>query len=382
MTAKDNKQNVQPEKKGEETKKPAELAVRSVASERFTNKVMAEYEAKAGNVELSSFQKRLIQNYFLAIDASLQLAEIKRSKKSEQYRDAVPVTWENVDMPKLAVNVVARSRVGLDPGCDNHINMMPFKNNHTNKYDITFITGYRGLELVAKKYGLEIPDDVIIEVVYEKDKFFPIKKDKDNSVETYIFKIAENPFDRGEIVGGFYYHRFIDDPEKCKLVWLNLHEIEKRKPEYASVEFWGGEKTIYEGGKKTGKTEQVEGWREKMIWKTIYRAAYNDVTIDSKKIDDALMDMLHMDAVREGASESYNESLRSSAAREINEKSGVREMDISDAEEVNDTEPEKKKDSEPEQGPMKQARPENKTEAGPDPKANAGKNDPAPKLGF
>jgi recombination protein RecT len=58
----------------------------------------------------------------------------------------------------------------------------------------------------------------------------------------------------------------------------------KRKPTYASVEFWGGEKDIWKTA-KDGK-EQTEGWYEKMCYKTIYRAAFSDITIDSQKIDD------------------------------------------------------------------------------------------------
>ena len=41
---------------------------------------------------------------------------------------------------------------------------------------------------------------------------------------------------------------------------------------------------MWSGGKKVGK-EQVEGWYDEMAYKTIYRAAYNDVIIDSQKID-------------------------------------------------------------------------------------------------
>ena len=50
---------------------------------------------------------------------------------------------------------------------------------------------------------------------------------------------------------------------------MSLKDILKRKPEYASKEFWG-----------------KDGWYEKMCHKTIHRAAYRDITIDSQKIDD------------------------------------------------------------------------------------------------
>jgi recombination protein RecT len=262
-------------------------------SERFMNKVMAEFTSGVGEVALTSFQKRLAQNYFIALDASLKLAEEKRVKKSEKYRDALPITWANVNLEGLARSVVSAARIGLDPAQKNHINMMPFKNGATNKYEIVFIEGYRGIELKSKKYGLDIPDHVVVELVYSTDKFKSYKKNRDNKVETYDFEIT-NDFDRGQIVGGFYYHSYNDNPEKNKLVVMTLKDIEKRKPAYASPEFWGGEKVKWDNGKKAG-TEQVEGWYEKMCYKTIYRAAYNDITIDSQKIDDDYMKLRQME---------------------------------------------------------------------------------------
>lgn len=265
------------------------------ASEHFTNLVVAEFGSGVGEITLTDFQKRLAQNYFIAIDATLKTAEEKRAKKSERYRDPLPIAWGNVNMPQLARNVVAYARIGLDPAQKNHINMMPFKNNNTNKYDIVFIEGYRGIELKSKKYGLEIPDHVIVELVYSTDNFRSIKKDRNNAYESFEFEIT-NDFDRGEIIGGFYYHIFSNNPGKNKLVVMPLKEILKRKPNYASVEFWGGEKDVWEDGKKTGKKEQVEGWYEKMCWKTVYRAAYGDITIDSQKIDDNYLRLSQMEA--------------------------------------------------------------------------------------
>jgi recombination protein RecT len=251
-------------------------------SERFTNMVVAEFTGGVGEVALTNFQKRLAQNYFMAADATLKAAEAKRLAKKKN-QDPTPVTWQNVNMESLARNVVSCARVGLDPAQKNHVAMVPFKNTALNKYDIGFIDGYRGIELKAVKYGLDVPD-VIVELVYTNDKFKSIKKDKNNAYESYEFEIVDD-FDRGTIKGGFYYHGYPNHPEKNKLVVMSLKEIEKRKPKYASVEFWGGDKDIWEDGKKVGK-EHTDGWYEKMCYKTIYRAAYSDITIDSQKIDD------------------------------------------------------------------------------------------------
>lgn len=274
--AENNQTQQQPDKTDLQKKEPT-------MAERFTAKVMAEFCANTGEIALTNFQKRLAQNYFMAIDSALYKAELKRAAKKKN-QDKVPVIWSNVNMEQLSRDVVAAARIGLDPAQSNHINVIPYKNNATGKYDIGFIEGYRGIELKAMKYGLDVPDSVIVEVVHANDKFKSHKKDKNNTAETYEFEIVDD-FDRGDIIGGFYYHIYSQAPEKNKLVVMTIKDIEKRKPRYASVEFWGGEKDKWENSQKVGK-EIVEGWYEQMVYKTIYRAAYRDITIDSQKIDD------------------------------------------------------------------------------------------------
>ena len=256
-------------------------------SERFMEKVISIFSSGVGEIAVTDFQKRLMQNYFMAADAALRAAEEKRKKKTKN-QDPLPVIWANVDMEQLAWDAVAAARVGLDPVQKNHIALVPFKKNSIDKYGIGFIEEYRGIELKATKYGLDVPDGVVVELVYSTDTFKSFKKDRNNAIDSYEFQI-NNDFDRGGIIGGFYYHLFLNAPEKNKLVVMTLKDILKRKPTYASTEFWGGEKDVYVDGKKTGKKEHIEGWFEKMCYKTVYRAAYNDITIDSQKIDDDYM---------------------------------------------------------------------------------------------
>jgi recombination protein RecT len=289
------------ESKGLATQENKSLSTQPEASlsVRFMNKVMTEFTSGVGEVALTKFQKRLAQNYFIAVNTTLQKAELKRLKKEEKYRDPVPVTWANVNMEGLAQDVVACARIGLDPAQRNHIGITPFKNNSTNKYDLVFIEGYRGVELKAEKYGLNVPDQIVVELVFSTDKFRSVKKSFQNKVESYEFEIT-NEFDRGAIIGGFYYHGYSASPEKNKLVVMSLKDILKRKPKYASPEFWGGEKDKWENGKKVGK-EQTDGWFEKMAYKTVYRAAYGDITIDSQKIDD---DFLRLRSMEDSIAES------------------------------------------------------------------------------
>lgn len=320
------------EKKNTQVAKTEEQSM----SVRFMNKVVVEFSNGVGEIALTSFQKRLAQNYFVAIDTALKLAEEKRQKKVKN-KDPLPIIWANVNMESLSRNVVAAARIGLDPAQSNHINVMPFKNNTLNKYDIVFIEGYRGIELKSTKYGLEVPDSVTVELVYSTDRFVPIKKDRNSQVESYELEIM-NPFDRGEIIGGFYYHYYKDKPEKNKLVIFTIKDIEKRKPQYASTDFWGGEKTIWKDGKVTGK-ETVEAWHEKMCWKTLYRAAYKDLTIDSQKIDDDYMRLKSIE-------ESYAEM---EVAEEIEKNANGDVIDLEYEELIEEAYPEDTEEPEPEQ---------------------------------
>lgn len=292
------------------------------ASERFTNAVVKEFSANVGEVELTSQQKRLIQNYFIKFDLSLKAYEQKRLKKANANQE-LPYVWGNINMGKLAQDVVIYSSMGIDAMQKNHINLIPYKNSTTNQYDVTFIDGYVGKELIAKKYGYEVPNDVVVELVYENDIFKPIKKDLNNKIETYLFEIAK-PFERGEIVGAFYYKNYLETPQKNTLKHFPLSEILKRVPAYASAEFWGGEKDKWEGGKKVGK-EKVEGWFIEMCEKTVKRMAYGSIPIDSTKIDDQVMRMIENE---EKNALQISETTQDKVNIEINQKANAETIDF------------------------------------------------------
>ena len=254
-------------------------------------------------MKLTDFQKKLCQNYFIRLDQQLKDLEIKRLATDEKYRAKIEFSWPNVNMTGLSLGVIACASLELDASLPNHINMIPFANKHTGKYDIGFIKGYRGMELVAKKYALDTPDKIVVELVYSNDKFSLTKKDMNNPVEKYVFEIA-NAFDRGTIIGGFYAHIFDKEPTKNKVVAMPISDIEKRKPKKAAAEFWGGEKTTYENGKVSGK-EVIEGYYKEMCYKTVYRACCNDITLDSSKINAnfMLMSKIEKEAVDLAAKE-------------------------------------------------------------------------------
>ncbi|MBT9143489.1 MAG: hypothetical protein DDT29_01897 [Dehalococcoidia bacterium] len=260
------------------------------ASERFTAKVLQEFGSNvAGTSPVTDYQRALIQGYFIVIDRALKTAEEGRLRKNEsnkdrKYDNALPMSWANVNLPELALDVMHYARVGLDMMQDNHLFPIPYKNNKTGKYDMTLMPGYNGIRYIAEKYAVEKPVAVTVELVYTSDIFRAVKKNRENPVESYEFEIV-NAFDRGEIVGGFGYLEFAD-PLKNKLIIMPMKDIEKRKPIYASAEFWGGTVKKWEGGKLV----EVEsaGWLEEMCLKTIKREVYSAKHIprDPRKIDD------------------------------------------------------------------------------------------------
>jgi recombination protein RecT len=260
-------------------------------SEKFTNKVLKEFGGNiSGAMQVTDYQRTLIQGYFIAIDRALKTAEEERLRKNASNSDHkwdndLPVNWKTVNLNDLALDLVHYARMGLDMMQENMLFPIPYKNNKRNWYDVNLMEGYNGIRYIAEKYAVEVPTAVTVEVVYNSDVFHPIKKGKDNRVENYEFEIT-NAFDRGTIVGGFAYLEF-SDPTKNELIIMSMRDIEKRKPAYASANFWGGKKKE----KVNGKWEEVEteGWLDEMVRKTIIREAFSAKHLprDPKKIDDA-----------------------------------------------------------------------------------------------
>lgn len=275
-----------------------EIAKKTTASvgERFTEVVMREFASNVGSVNLSDAQKRLVQGYFMGCDRSIRLAETDRATKNDRmsddkYKNMLPYSWNNVIIDDaLAQDIVANARLGLDVTIPNHLSPVLYKDNKLGKYRFSFIRGFRGREIVAKKYGLDQFQDVRIEIIYSTDKFVPIKKDNKHDHDDYEFEIT-NPFDRGEIIGGFGYVVY-PDPKNNILQILTLEDIEKRRPDKASPFFWGGSRKSKD--KKTGEwtEEKIAGWYKEMVWKTIANYVYSRIPLDPTKTDDSYQHLL------------------------------------------------------------------------------------------
>ncbi len=269
--------------------------VEETMSERFTKMVIHQFGGQfSGEVRVTDFQRHLVQGYFISIDRTLKKAEKDRTRKNQnnkdhKYDNKLEYTWSNVNLPDLAMDVIQTAKMGLDMMQDNHLYAIPYKNNKTNKYDLELMKGYNGIQYIAEKYAVEKPIAVTVDLVFSTDDFSPLKKNKDNLVENYDFKVNK-PFDRGELIGGFGYIEYVDS-KKNKLIVMTIKDILKRKPEYASARFWGGTETKWKNGTPTLK--KIEGWYEEMCLKTVKREVYSAKNIprDPEKIDGAYQHM-------------------------------------------------------------------------------------------
>lgn len=294
-------------------KEEAELQKQELtASERFTKMVMKEFQGNVGELNLNEYQKQLVRNYFIGIDNSLNAAEERRSYNKKKANDP-QIIWQNVNMNKLAVDVVQNAKLGLDMAVANHLSVIPYLNGKTKKYDLNLMPGYEGLRYIAIKYAIYPVVDIRVELVHKNDTFKIVTK---NNIDAYEFSIA-NPFDRGEIVGGFGYIRYQDETRN-KLVSMSKEELLKRKPSTAAVEFWGGEKDVWENGKIVGK-EQIEGWPEEMLYKTMIRATCKKVPLDPKKINESYIYVMDTseDYYVEVQEDKINEEIEENANKEL-----------------------------------------------------------------
>lgn len=295
------------------------------ASERFTGMVVKEFQGNVGVLNINEYQKQLIRGYFIGIDNALKKAEEARLNKNswkstkEEDKNNLPITWQNVNMNDLAIAVVHHAKLGLDMQIPNHLNAIPYKNSKTQKYDIGFLKGYKGLEYIATQLSLYPIRNITVELIYSNDVFEIVNKD---NITKYNF-IIKNPFDRGDIIGGFGYIEYLDE-SRNRIITLSKKDIDKRKPSYAAAEFWGGEKY----NPATKQKEQVDGWYEEMARKTIARATYNAVPIDPKKVNESYAYVINNN------DNAYENVIEAQVAEEIDENANKELIDIEESKQL------------------------------------------------
>lgn len=269
----------------------SEIVKVNTDSVRFVDRVLAECRASANTeVVMSGYQRGLVQGYFLTLDSMLKAAETKRQSMiaaGSKYASPTPYDWNHINLQQVALDCLSYSRMGLDSQARNHIYPIAYHNKSAGRYDINFMIGYRGLGLIAKKYGIDPPENITCELVYSNDTFAIKKKGGWNDGDSFTFEVT-NPFDRGSIVGGFAYFSYADST-KNRIYTITKAELDKRKkPE--NIQFWGGVKDKWENGKKVGQ-EVVEGWATEMYQKTLERWAYNKIELDPEKVDESVKHM-------------------------------------------------------------------------------------------
>ena len=241
------------------TRKAADVAI----SEQFTHSIIKEFGRTVGEISLTPYQRRLAQHLFIRIDNALRELEAKRTDKNK-----APIIWPNVNMQRLATDAMHRVELGLDALIPGHIWPIPYLNSTTGKYDLDLRIGYSGKDFYKRKMAVEPPMDIIYHLVHKNDLFKPIMRSAKNPIEGYEFEIA-NPFERGDVIGGFAYMVY-EDPTKNRLILVTNADFKKSEARAQSKDFW-------------------TNYPEDMKYKTIVNRATKYLTVDPEKVNAAYM---------------------------------------------------------------------------------------------
>jgi recombination protein RecT len=248
-------------------------------STRFTNKIMQEFSGTIGDgVKFDKEKKRLSQHLFVKIDASLKEADARRKP------NATPVTWENVNMQKLALDAVYRIELGLDALIENHISIIPYFNGKLQKYDVDLRIGYSGKDYYRQKFAIDPPKKIIYHLVHETDELTFTPQDSENPIEKYTFKVP-NPLKRGAVIGGFGYMVY-EDETKNKFIPVSMAEILRAEKSAQSKKFW-------------------DPFRDRMQYKTLVNIVTHgrNLPTDPAKVSESYFKVEHQEAIEAGEKE-------------------------------------------------------------------------------
>lgn len=226
-------------------------------SERFTTSAINQYLSDVGRSEISDYERTLIQHIFIRVDMAIADYNVKASN---------PISWKNINMKKLAIDAVNRVKLGLDALIPGHLYAILYRNGkQEGLFDVDLRIGYKGEEyytIMGSMFGLK---HIYKRLVYAGEKLIVYPKGRNNPVESYELKLTDDPFNKGELLGGFAYLEY-EDEELNELVILSKADIEKRHAVARSQDFWGK-------------------WYDEMAYKTIIHAAAKKVTLDPTKVN-------------------------------------------------------------------------------------------------
>lgn len=204
-----------------------------IESQRFLIQVGTQWEAEFNNtLKFSEYQKTLAQHLFLKINNTFAELNAKWKKNKENKE----ISWKNINLNKLMLDSVHIVNLKLDGLLKNHLHIVPFWNTSKGQFDVNLQPGYLGKLYYHCEMAIDRPIDVRFELVYETDIFQPKKKNYENEIETYDFQITQ-PFNRGNIVGGFGYIVYTDNA-KNKLVILTESDFKKSEGFSKQKYFW------------------------------------------------------------------------------------------------------------------------------------------------
>lgn len=286
---------------------PSQLTI----SEKFVSKVEKQFVAEMGEpLSWTPLQRALAQHLFVKIDSALQALELKRFRAPSKKSDPA-ITWEHVNMTKLAMDAVSRVTLELDAAIPNHIHVIPYLNGTTKKYDVDLRVGYMGVDHCRRKFAVDPVVDIRYQLVHETDRFSHGVR---NGI-AYVEFEQTSPFNPGEVVGGFGYITY-DDPRKNKVVIVEYREFEKAMKASKGTEFWGGIQAAYEDGKRVAG-EFDEKFRKEMQFKTVVHRVCAKIALDSSKVNSASL------AAISDAELDYIEVEMDSEAQELANKSAL-----------------------------------------------------------
>lgn len=208
--------------------------------------------------EIGCKNMSLAKNFFIAIDNAIKKSEEDRLSNDWKKKNNPPFRWSGINFDDVLQSSIAYSNIGIDPLSDDMISFVFFKNKTASGYNITFVEGVSCMEILARRYGVNCPENIKVEVVYSTDIYKAIKKDINNPKDDCIHEIT-NAFDRGEIVGGYSLSQF-KNPAHDQLRPMSLKDINKRTKE---------------------TTDFFKKWPDEMCIKTLKKNAWSKVVLNT-----------------------------------------------------------------------------------------------------
>lgn len=270
-------------------KKEVKLSVLKERSENFVARLEESWREDVTALEsFSDYQKVLGTRLCLKVDQALAQAEKDRNPNNGR----PPIKWNTVDLEKLLADAADRIKMGLDAMLPNHIWPVVYWNSKKEKYDVDLRVGYKGEDYYKRKASVHPVKNVRYELVYSADDFTVIKSDMNHEKEGYTFSITD-PFNRGDVVGGFGYIEY-GVPELNELVIVTKEDFDDAKNVAQSDKFWSK-------------------WPIQMMYKTLVHRVTNHIQLDPEKINSTVVNRVEQ--------QEYEDHVESEIAARANKKS-------------------------------------------------------------